>query len=64
MEDDWHSSSETKTELRTISTTGYLVTENDDYVVVASTWDEATGRYSNAIAILQCCVIKRRKLGS
>jgi len=56
MEDDW---TETGCDIpaRLIHSTGYMVSEDDDYIVLAASFDPYSGCFSNAIAVLKRCIV-------
>lgn len=58
--DTWHDITEYQPELRVLSTSGYLVHEDDEYITVATTFDKDAQVFSTAIAILKNCILSRK----
>jgi len=56
LEDQWIPSNP-PIERRLIRTIGFKLTENNEYLVVASTYDPTSDTYGSAIAIHKPCVI-------
>ena len=59
LEDVWHDSSYCSS-VRVLSSAGFLVSEDDEYITIAATYDQVTGTFGNAIAVLQCCVLSKK----
>jgi len=59
MGDEWYDKDE-KHELRILSAVGYLVSEDDEYLFIASNYDFGNDTYSGGTAVLKNCIIKRR----
>ena len=58
LETDWHSLPY-KPSTRVLSSCGYLVAEDDEYIVVATTYDNEAEVFGNGTAILKCCLLSR-----
>lgn len=61
LDDSWHSLDEAIPH-RILRTVGFVVSENEVYTVIASTWDEDAQSYGNAIAILNTCILVKNEL--
>jgi len=55
LDDEWHPAAVT-IERRLIRTIGFKIAENDEYVVIASTYDPTADTYGSAIAIHKPCI--------
>lgn len=49
-------------EARVLLSGGYLVAEDDCYMVLANTWDSSAETYGDAVAILKRCVLSKHKV--
>jgi len=61
MEDDW---TETGVDIpaRLINSSGYVVSEDEDYIVLAASYDPYSGCFSNAIAVLKRCILAKHEI--
>lgn len=57
-EDEWYERDGFQIEKRVISTVGWVLQQDRDYMVVASTYDLASGLFTQVIAIPRSCIIK------
>lgn len=59
VEDEWHDISY-KPETRVLSTCGYKVAEDDEYIVIATTYDSTAETFGTAIAVLKVCILSSK----
>lgn len=61
LDDDWHPAAVT-IERRLMRTIGFKIAENDEYVLIASTYDPTADTYGSAIAIHKPCIHATRTI--
>lgn len=44
---------------RVLFSSGYLVSEDEDYLVLANTWDSDAQTYGDGVAVLKRCVLSK-----
>ena len=59
-EDRWYTKDDFELERRVMVTTGFVLLQRHDYVVVAATYDEVADAFAQVIAIPKGCIISMR----
>jgi len=57
--DDWYSL-DYAPEVRVLSTCGYKVKEDDEYIVIAAIYDNDAQVFGTAVSILKTCILSQR----